>query len=312
MEYIKKIRPQNSSNFIIRRIFYSAIFLFMFFVPYFVATATTTPALISTNFTVGTLVKGLEAEVFIYQGDGLLHWIPDEATFLANNFSWENIVLLDTEKLFTYKFGDSLPRAEQKNKTTWTASEIKERVTQYFADIPVMITVAKCESGFRQFNEDGTPLIGHNLYVGIYQIAEKIHADYAQSLGMDIYTVEGNMAYARRLYEQQGSKPWPTCSNTTDAMTQLGYPLTLDLQLDDTNAEVKIVQQILNSVGFPVAQSGVGSVGQETEYFGSLTKVAVQRFQCAKGIACDGSESTTGYGKVGPKTRSALLQTIQK
>ena len=39
-----------------------------------------------------------------------------------------------------------------------------------------------------------------------------------------------------------------------------------------------------------------------------MTREAVRRFQCAKGIACDGDEATTGYGRVGPMTRSALLQ----
>ncbi len=44
-----------------------------------------------------------------------------------------------------------------------------------------------------------------------------------------------------------------------------------------------------------------------TGYYGSLTTAAVQRFQCAHGIVCDGSVSTTGFGRVGPIT----LATIQ-
>ena len=48
--------------------------------------------------------------------------------------------------------------------------------------------------------------------------------------------------------------------------------------------------------------------GLITGYFGLLTKKAVQRFQCKYGIICDGDESTTGYGRVGPKTLQKLTQ----
>lgn len=56
-----------------------------------------------------------------------------------------------------------------------------------------------------------------------------------------------------------------------------------------------------------MAVDGPGSPNNETEKFGVLTREAVQKFQCAKGIACDGDESSTGYGYVGPRTRAALL-----
>ncbi|HEY4475838.1 MAG TPA: peptidoglycan-binding domain-containing protein, partial [Candidatus Paceibacterota bacterium] len=52
--------------------------------------------------------------------------------------------------------------------------------------------------------------------------------------------------------------------------------------------------------------AGVGSLGNETSFFGLLTEKAVQRFQASKGIISSGSPGTTGYGFVGPKTRVAL------
>ena len=165
-----------------------------------------------------------------------------------------------------------------------------------------MIGIAKCESSFRQFNDDGTPLVGHGRYIGVFQIDENIHADYAKSLGMDIYTVSGNLAYAKRLYEQLGAKPWPTCA----VKAAPAGALTKDLNLGDSDSQVKILQQRLNKLGFKIAESGSGSPGNETEYFGALTREAVKRFQCAKNIVCSGSESTTGYGQVGPKTRAVL------
>ncbi len=46
--------------------------------------------------------------------------------------------------------------------------------------------------------------------------------------------------------------------------------------------------------------------GFNTGYFGSLTESAVKKLQCAKNIVCSGNPSTTGYGLVGPKTRSSI------
>ena len=45
--------------------------------------------------------------------------------------------------------------------------------------------------------------------------------------------------------------------------------------------------------------------GKATGYFGSLTQAAIQKFQCAQGIACS-NLTTTGYGIAGPKTQAVL------
>ena len=57
-----------------------------------------------------------------------------------------------------------------------------------------------------------------------------------------------------------------------------------DLKFGMTDPDVKSLQQFLNSHGFPVAQSGAGSPGTETEYFGSLTQKALIAFQKANNI----------------------------
>ncbi len=56
--------------------------------------------------------------------------------------------------------------------------------------------------------------------------------------------------------------------------------ITRSLSVGDTHEEVRALQQLLNSdPRTAVASSGVGSKGQETSYFGNLTKQAVMRFQ---------------------------------
>ncbi len=52
--------------------------------------------------------------------------------------------------------------------------------------------------------------------------------------------------------------------------------------------------------------AGLLANGSVTGYFGALTEHAVQSWQSAHGVVTGGSPSTTGYGFVGPRTRSAL------
>lgn len=83
-------------------------------------------------------------------------------------------------------------------------------VRQYFRDIPIMVQIARCESTFRQLDDDGSIHRGrvNNADVGVMQINEYYHLDTAIEKGLDIYTIEGNTAYARDLFEREGTKPW--------------------------------------------------------------------------------------------------------
>ncbi len=108
---------------------------------------------------------------------------------------------------------------EQENSEKTT----QEIVEHYFSDIPVLIDVASCESEFRQFNKNGSVLRGteNSSDVGVMQINEKYHLQVAQRLGIDIYTLEGNMEYARFLYNSEGTRPWKYSSFCWNKMREV-------------------------------------------------------------------------------------------
>ncbi|MDP3763337.1 MAG: hypothetical protein Q8Q92_01635 [bacterium] len=91
---------------------------------------------------------------------------------------------------------------------------VEKFINDYFADIPVLAEIAKCESQFRQFNSSGDVLKGKkNRYDrGVMQINVLYHAEKAEDLGLDINNLDDNVAYARYLYEKQGAKPWMSSS----------------------------------------------------------------------------------------------------
>ncbi|MDP3948072.1 MAG: peptidoglycan-binding domain-containing protein [bacterium] len=60
---------------------------------------------------------------------------------------------------------------------------------------------------------------------------------------------------------------------------------TKDLTLGSKGDDAKCLQQYLNAKGFKVAESGVGSPGNESTYFGNLTKAAVAKWQAANGVS---------------------------
>lgn len=100
--------------------------------------------------------------------------------------------------------GVFIPTPEVKNKTP------QDLVADEFGYGNVMWHIARCESNFRQFEADGTVLksyYGTDDY-GVFQINTKYHLETSKKLGYDIMDIEGNIAYAKWLYEKQGTQPW--------------------------------------------------------------------------------------------------------
>ena len=90
----------------------------------------------------------------------------------------------------------------------------EEYVREYFKDDPILAEIAKCESTFRQYSALGEVIKGrvNQSDVGVMQINKYYHLKQAEKLGYDLHTAEGNMAYAKALYDREGTKPWNSSS----------------------------------------------------------------------------------------------------
>jgi hypothetical protein len=87
---------------------------------------------------------------------------------------------------------------------------VEEYIRDYFEDEPIMAEVAACESHFSQFGKNGQVVKNpDSTAVGVFQIMASIHDNFADTkLGLDIWSLQGNAAYARYLYSKEGTQPW--------------------------------------------------------------------------------------------------------
>lgn len=126
-------------------------------------------------------------------------------------------------------------------------------------------------------------------------------------------SVEWTVPTTKILYVKYCNR-YGRCSNpisvqiSTSALVPIvsnSYKFYKNLSYRMTNSDVKELQKYLNTHGFIIAQSGVGSIGKETNYFGLLTKTALVKFQeshATEILVPSGLKKGTGY--FGPSTRA--------
>jgi peptidoglycan hydrolase-like protein with peptidoglycan-binding domain len=110
---------------------------------------------------------------------------------------------------------------------------------------------------------------------------------------MDRATADGAIAY---ILGQPGANIPDEGSINTEIDPTKSYQFTRDLEFNMTGPDVIALQQFLNYRGFLVSETGPGSKGNETSYFGELTRAALIKFQKANNI-------TPAVGYFGPITR---------
>ena len=91
-----------------------------------------------------------------------------------------------------------------------TSISVEAYIRDYFKDEPLLAEIAKCESTFRQFDSNGKVIKGevNDDDIGAMQINTFYHLEGAQKQGFDIYTIDGNLGYAKWLYGKYGDAPW--------------------------------------------------------------------------------------------------------
>lgn len=109
--------------------------------------------------------------------------------------------------------------------------------------------------------------------------------------------------YARYIYDIMVYTDLP--NDLVEELKETQYLFTRDLERGDTGADVMELQKRLAKEmavdGLPCFRDG-----EFDQVFGPLTQAAVQRYQTVKGIVLYGTPSSTGYGRLGPKTRASL------
>lgn len=95
-------------------------------------------------------------------------------------------------------------------------------------------------------------------------------------------------------------------------ITSISPVFERDLQRGMKHPDVKRLQQLLNlDPETQVAKTGDGSPGQEIDVYGPRTEDAVRRFQAKHGVESSGTPATTGYGRLGKKTRKAIIEAYE-
>ena len=135
---------------------------------------------------------------------------------------------------------DALPSSWNKESSSQVRGNVASNVEVLTAPAEVVLPIiAFCESGGRQFDDEGN-LIGNptTTAVGKYQIMASLHEEKAQSMGLDIRTLEGNEAYAEFLYQESGTKHWETDPRSKNCWE----PLLLSHGYTKTDPFVKVMR----------------------------------------------------------------------
>ncbi len=137
------------------------------------------------------------------------------------------------------------------------SGEVEEVIKEYFSNTSHLIEmteIARCESGLRQFTDAGNVFRGAGT-VGVFQIHEVAHLSTALVLGLNLETVEGNVAYAKYLYDLEGLSPWRfsgDCWEKTAELKKIEFGKALENTEKNSEflvSETKVAENILTVAG---------------------------------------------------------------
>lgn len=128
--------------------------------------------------------------------------MPIKSTETHNSTEIQSIY---AENALKSSINDLKPKTTQ---DTIEAISIEQGLTA--SEIQLLLKIAQCESGLRQFDEKGEVLRGkvNPSDIGVFQINEKYWLEQSQKLNFDIYSEEGNVKMAVWIFKKYGESPW--------------------------------------------------------------------------------------------------------
>ncbi len=146
---------------------------------------------------------------------------------------------------------------------------VEAYIRREFRDAPIMIDIARCESvGFRHTIKDGTVARvlrgerGTPNDVGVFQINLLVHSEELMRLGIDPFTLEGNVAFARILFNRNGIRDWassescwalPTVETRWDSLGDCRKTLSTSVRKVYSTCKVRQSHQSRRATKTPVA-----------------------------------------------------------
>ena len=128
---------------------------------------------------------------------------------------------------------------------------------------------------------------------GYFGPVTRAHVNGVQGFG----STSGSASDGAPVFTTTDTEEPPEQTPPQDPPAQQSYNFTIDLSVGSTGEDVRQLQIFLNTNGYIIAESGAGSPGQETTYFGELTRQALAQYQQTYGI-------TPAAGYFGPVTRA--------
>lgn len=96
--------------------------------------------------------------------------------------------------------------------TTYVADVVsvtnKEEVPEYLMPVGGCESLGDPNAEPTQFRSDGSVIEGPGNNWGAFQINGTAHDDRTKALGIDYMTYNGNVQFAKLLYEESGYRPW--------------------------------------------------------------------------------------------------------
>lgn len=164
-----------------------------------------------------------------------------------------------------------------------------------------VIEVKKLQAFLRNY-EGFDGLVETGVYdKATFEAVIKFQEKYASEVLLPWGLQEGT-GYVYQTTLKKINELWCSYNNLTQSTVDIPstrYSFNRDLYLGIEGEDVRALQKYLNVSNFIVSETGAGSPGIETTYFGSRTQAAVIRFQKANGIV-------PAVGYFGPITRNVV------